>query len=166
MSVTKTARSAALAVAVIAWAPFAAASAQDAHRVSLRFTSGQFSVQALTSLRSALAPSDELPAVAGGVSGFWYELQTAAGVPRYRRVLGDPVRLYFEGQRAAPLGEPPILDRHEQIPQSRLFTLLIPRAVTGEQLVLYGSPLVAGFGEQPATVLARLTLAVPAEGAP
>jgi hypothetical protein len=155
MSFAASARSATLAVAP-----------QDTHRVSLRFQNSQFSVLGLTRVRSALPPSDALPGVAGGVSGFWFELRTASGDLRYRRILGDPVRLYFEGQRATLPGEPLILERDEQIPQSRLFTLMIPRAADGEQLVLYGSPLVAGFGEQPATELTRLTLVVPEEGTP
>ncbi len=165
MSFAASARSATLAVAVLALAPRAFAAAQDTHRVSLRFQNNQFLVLGLTGVRSALPASDVLPAVAGGVSGFWFELRTASGDLRYRRILGDPVRLYFEGQTVLP-GELPVLDRREQIPQSRLFTLMIPRARNGEQLVLYGSPLVAGFGEQPATELARLTLIVPEEGAP
>jgi len=166
MSFAASARSATLAVAVLALAPRAVAASQDTHRVSLRFQNSQFSVLGLTRVHSALPPSDALPGVAGGVSGFWFELRTASGDLRYRRILGDPVRLYFEGQRATLPGEPPMLERDEQIPQSRLFTLMIPRAADGEQLVLYGSPLVAGFGEQPATELTRLTLVVPEEGAP
>ena len=159
-------RSAILALAVCTAAPAALAGSEDTHRVSLRFRDGYFLVLGLTQVRSVLPPSDDLPAVAGGFSGFWYELRTAAGDLRYRRILGDPIRLFFEGQSAGPLGAPPVLDRDEQIPQSRLFTLTIPRASDGDELVLYGSPLVRGFGEQPATVLARLPLSVPAGVAP
>jgi len=160
------ARSFALAFAVCAASAPALAGSQDTHRVSLRFRDGQFLVLGLTQVRSVLPPSDELPAVAGGLSGFWYELRTASGDLRYRRIVEDPIRLYYERQSAGALGAPPVLDRDEQIPQSRLFTLTIPRAVDGDELLLFGSPLVAGFGEQPATVLARLPLVVPAGVAP
>lgn len=155
---SRLAGSLALALTLYGFAPLALAAPQDAHRVSLRFRDGQFLVLGLTRVRSALPPSDELPLFAGGVSGFWIELRSASGELKYRRILGDPIRLYFEG----PSGGPgPALDRDEQIPQSRLFTLLIPQAANGDELVLHGSPLVVGFGEQPASVLARMTLVVP-----
>jgi hypothetical protein len=130
----------------------------DAHRIWLRWLDGRFVVLALDELRATVPPSDELPAGTATLSGFWIELHTAAGDLRYRRILGDPVRLYHETRGPGGPGEPIALDRDELIPQSRLFTLLVPAAAPGDQLVLFASPFVAGFHEQPAAEVGRLTL--------
>lgn len=50
------------------------------------------------------------------------------------------------------------LVRREIIPQSRLFTLLVPRLVDGDRLVLFSSPLIPGFHDQAAAEVARLTV--------
>lgn len=48
------------------------------------------------------------------------------------------------------------LVRREMIPQSRLFTLLVPRLDDGDRLVLFSSPLIPGFHDQAAAEVARL----------
>jgi hypothetical protein len=153
-----------LGAAAVWLGPAARAEAEDAHRVWLRWLDGRFVVAALHELRAVVPPSDDLPATGAALSGFWIELRTAAGDVRYRRIVGDPVRLYVERQMSGAPGEPIVLDRDEMIPQSRLFTLLVPAAAPGDELVLFGSPLVAGFDEQPASEIGRLTLV--AGGAP
>ncbi len=147
-----------LAAAATGLSPAAYAEPVDAHRVWLRYLSGRFVLVALHEVRAVLPPSDELPSETSALSGFWLELRAANGEVRYRRIVADPIRLYFEARSAAAPGEPTVLDRDELIPQSRLFTLLLPRAAAGDELVLFGSPLVVGFDEQPATEIGRLTL--------
>ena len=67
-----------------------------AQRALVKFAGGAFELVSLTSLDTVLPPSDELPG-ADAVSGFWFELQDGDGALVYRRVVGDPVRLVFEG---------------------------------------------------------------------
>jgi len=67
-----------------------------AQRALVKFDGEAFELISLSSLDTVLPPSDDLPE-AGAVSGFWFELQDGDGIPIYRRVVGDPVRLVFEG---------------------------------------------------------------------
>lgn len=90
----------ALAIAVLVGGGIAVADEEPgpgaAQRALVKFADGTFELVSLTSLTTVLPPNDELPD-ADAVSGFWFELQDGDGTPIYRRVIGDPVRLVFEG---------------------------------------------------------------------
>jgi len=205
-----------------------AALAQDpggpgaAHRARVLFNNDTFELVSLTSLETVLAPSDTLPGDPGGLAGFWFELQSANGDLLYRRIVGDPVLLVFEGpamddgdsqpagaqspeDRAPRAGvremasrspklasatraslqrdqlefrpvalekgraarvENMIADprRDEAVPGTRTFTILMPAAADGDQLVLFGSPVVAGAQAEAAVELARFTLSPAPQG--
>jgi len=147
-----------LGAAAIGLSPRAHADPIDAHRVWVRYIDGRFVTLALDEIRAVVPPSDALATGTTALSGFWVELRTAAGDLRYRRILGDPIRLFFEGRNLGAPAAPTTLDRDEAIPQSRLFTLLLPRAAASDELVLFASPLVGGFDEQPASEIGRLRL--------
>ena len=123
----------------------------------VRFAAGVFSLLDRLPARKVLPPSDALPD-ADALAGFWYEVRAADGSLRYRRVIGDPIRLVFEGPEpdAGP-GAP--ASRKEAIPAERVFTLLIPAALAGDELVLFSSPLEPGAQGEPAAEVARLELA-------
>ncbi len=122
------------------------------HRIVLRFQQGSFAVLQLVPLQMVIAPSDELPAQTGPLSGFWYELRGPKQELRYRRRIANPVRLVSEDLRAG--------ERHEIIPHDEVFTLLVPRANDGDELVLFSSPLEVKGGRQPALEVARIRLNV------
>lgn len=185
----------------------------EAHRATVRFTEGAFELVSLTPLSTVLPPSDEITGDPGTMSGFWFELQDPDGAPLYRRIIGDPVRLFFEGPgeaaglaparvskrrtlessgrpareqrprikpsqrgvvhfrqvdsrapapemvRASVDNELPVpADRDEGLPAVRTFTLLIPAAQDGDQLVLFSSPLEPGGQADPAAEVARFAL--------
>ncbi len=125
-------------------------------QVAIHFTApGSFEVVSQTSLMKVLAPSDELPAMGQPMSGFWFELQSAAGAVRYRRVIGNPVLIVFGGP-ATPEGTTKQLV--EIVPPERDFALWIPQPAEGDQLVLFSSPLRPGAEAEPAMEVARLGL--------
>lgn len=70
---------------------------QRADRWVIQFDHGAFSLLSRSETTKILPASDELPAVQLPPSGFWFELLGADGSLRYRRIVGDPVRLVFEG---------------------------------------------------------------------
>jgi len=74
-----------------------AAEPQRADRWVIQFDSGAFSLRSRTATTKILPESDELPAVQLPLSGFWFELRSAEGTVRYRRIIGDPVKIVFEG---------------------------------------------------------------------
>jgi len=190
---------AALSGAVVA---VAGPQAEPAHRVAVRYQDGGFSVISISDVETVLPGADALPETGMPLAGFWYELQDSSGVVRYRRVVGDPIRLWREppagpaptadrrgrrgtfatetgsaafdpGRHVALRAEIPpapvaasedgavVLRRQEVLPHARTFALLVPRARAGDELVLYGSPLLGGYqGDQPATEVARLALGV------
>lgn len=127
-------------------------------RIVVRFAAGQFSISSRHATRKVLPPSDDLPD-AGGISGFWYEVRSAAGSLRYRRILENPIPLVFEGpeQPDAPPGTP--ARRDEAIPAERFFSLLVPAPGEGDLLVLFSSPLQPGAQAEPASMVASLELA-------
>jgi hypothetical protein len=128
-----------------------------AERLVIRFAGGSFQLLERHSLRKALPPSDTLPD--GPASGFWYELQSPQGEVLYRRIIGDPVRIVFEGpDPETPGGEP---DRKEGIPAERVFSVLVPDPGEGDQLVLFGSEPRVGTEGQAAQELARFGLFTP-----
>jgi hypothetical protein len=95
------ARHAALGVALVCLLAIPAI-AQDppdptVDRVTVKYSETGFELVSTASLVSVLPPSDDLPGEIGSLSGFWFELQDPDGVTLYRRVIGDPVRLVFEG---------------------------------------------------------------------
>lgn len=111
-------------------------------RVVIQFTPpGNFELQSQHPLTKVLTPSDPLPEMP--LSGFWFELQSAAGEVKYRRIIGNPV---------FPIGDP------GRGPLERVFPLLIPRPVTGDQLVLFSSPMTPEGQSQAAQPVARLDL--------
>jgi hypothetical protein len=70
----------------------------NAERVTVRYSEGAWELGSINELNSVMLPMDELPN-ASAVSGYWYELRDSSGAVRYRRVIGDPVRLFFEGPK-------------------------------------------------------------------
>ncbi len=73
--------------------------AEPALRATIRYTSAtdRFELISLDRLESVLPIMDELPE-ADDVSGFWYELlERGTGDVLYRRVIGNPVIVSFEG---------------------------------------------------------------------
>ena len=103
-SITKNTLARVAGAVAVAWAAglVPAALAQDtgpvdADRVVLRFSEGAFELVGVSPVTAVLPPSDALPGALGELSGFWFELQSSDGEVRYRRVVGDPVRLVFEG---------------------------------------------------------------------
>ena len=80
---------------------------QRADRWVIQFAGGGFSLLSRSTTTKVLAGSDELPAVQLPPSGFWYELRSADGSVRYRRIIDDPVLLVFEG---------PALDLDQNVP--------------------------------------------------
>ena len=121
-----------------------------AHRVVIRFQyssnqGGVFEVLSWNAVTKALPPSDELPTMRDPVSGFYYELQSSDGTVLYRRIIENPIIMVTEEPQkslkaVAPNQERPSLDRKIVIPQEQVFSLLIPRAGAGDQLVLFSSP--------------------------
>ena len=108
--------------------------------------SGVFEVIGRKQVTKVLAPSDELPAQGHPVSGFYYELQSADGTVLYRRIISNPIPLTVEVPQkrldAAAGDQPSIkIERKQIVPQHRVFTVLIPQADVGDQLVLFSSPL-------------------------
>jgi hypothetical protein len=126
-------------------------------QVVVRFAAGAFSLVERFQARKVLPPSDELPK-AEALAGFWYELRAADGTVRYRRIIGDPIRLVFEGpEPSARAGS--LASRKQATPTERVFTLLIPAAREGDELVLFSSSLDPAVQGEPATEVARLKLA-------
>jgi hypothetical protein len=138
--------------------PAPAAEVVAANRLLIRFAGGAFSLVERKEVRKAIPPSDELPSVEGPLSGFWYELRSAEGQVRYRRIIDDPVRLVFEGPEDPKTPLPAVPQRSEGIPAERFFSLIIPAAQQGDQLVLFSSPLRLGAQGEPAAEVARLDL--------
>jgi hypothetical protein len=111
-------------------------------RVVVHFTPpANFQLQSQHPLTKVLTPSDQLPAMPS--SGFWFELQSASGEVKYRRIIGNPV--WPPGFTGPP-------------PLERVFTLLIPSPLEGDQLVLFSSPLTPEGQSQPAQPVARFKL--------
>lgn len=108
-----------------------------------------------------LPPADLLPATPNGglPSGFWYELVAADGSVRYRRIIHNPVFLTFEGPDIDTGGMVP--DRKEAIPQSRIFSLLVPNPLSGDSLVLFSSPLTLDGHGRAASEVGRILLTDP-----
>jgi len=86
-----------LAAAVLG-SPALAQGEFNAERVTVRYNDGAWELGNIDELNSVMPPIDELPS-ASEVSGFWYELRNSEGGVLYRRVIGDPVRLFFEGPK-------------------------------------------------------------------
>ena len=148
-----------------------------ADRIVVRFQQDDyqgavFDVISRMQITKVIPPSDELPTLDSPVSGFYYELRSADGTVLYRRIINNPVPLVVEvpvkSLEAVASGEKtPTVDRKETIPRERIFTLVIPRAGPGDQLVIFSSPLQTGeraglleFGRPtgPAQEVARITL--------
>jgi hypothetical protein len=128
-----------------------------AHRLVVRFADGGFEIVSRTEVTKVLPPSDELPPDSQA-SGFWYELRSASGRLIYRRIIDDPCHIRFEGpadgvairgRRAAPV-------RSEAFPGERTFSLLVPRAGPGDELVLMESPHERERRDEAAAEVARL----------
>ncbi len=144
-----------------------AADAQDipsgpiaAERAVVLFEGGGFALQERVPLRTVLPPFDGLPNDGLEASGFWYELQDIEGRVHYRRLMGNPLRIAFEGPDpvGGENGAPQSPVRLEYIPDRHVFSLLIPAASSGDQLVIFSSPLKPGAQNQAAEEVARLDL--------
>lgn len=115
-----------------------------AERVTIAFERGTYSVVSRTVLTKVLAPSDALPEGPGPFTGCWFELRGADGTIRYRRVIDDPVLLVSEtaadaGDAGAAPGAPRLV-RAATVPDRRIFSVLVPAAQDGDELLLFGSP--------------------------
>ncbi len=113
------------------------ASAIPASRIVVRYHEGTFEVVSSVPLNKTLAPTDSLPAK-GQASGFWYELRSADGELRYRRVVADPTRLVYEGPVVTESGAV-VTERAEAAARDRVFSVLVPRIAPGDALIFYGS---------------------------
>jgi hypothetical protein len=115
-----------------------------AERVTIAFERGTYSVVSRTTLTKVLAPSDALPEGPGPFTGCWFELRAADGTIRYRRVIDDPVLLVSETAAAAgDAGAAPgaqRLVRAATVPDHRIFSVLVPAARDGDELLLFGPP--------------------------
>lgn len=136
--------------------PSSAQNVEFAERVVVRYDNGSFEVLSRTPIVKALGASDVLPAGLGAVGGFWYELQAADGAVIYRKVMANPLRVTHEGSDVE--GASPSLIEH--FPATKVFSVVIPRPLDGDHLVIFSSPLepavVRAF---PAIEAARLPLA-------
>lgn len=123
-------------------------------------------------ITKVLPPSSELPTTRSGVSGFYYELQSADGTVLYRRIIHNPIPFTVEVPEK-PLDakasdeEGVKIERQQSIPTERIFTVLIPQASAGDQLVFFSSPLqsskeaeimVSAKSTDAAQEVARITL--------
>lgn len=142
-------------MAAVSWADVGQqlGEAKPVERVVLRFESGNFQLLARVPLTKVIPPSDDLPATDRPLSGFWYELQSSAAQVKYRRIVANPIRVHFEGSDLDASTKP---KRIEGVPAEMVFSLVIPRASEGDQLVLFSSPLTPGGESQPAQVVARV----------
>jgi hypothetical protein len=118
------------------------AQAIPADRVVVKFLydgdqSGSYEVVSVNHITKVIPPSDKLP-TDDFVSGFYYELQSAAGTVIYRRIMNNPIPLVAENP-----GEPSF-ERKSVIPQEKTFSILIPRANAGDILIFFSSPLDPG----------------------
>jgi hypothetical protein len=123
-------------------------------RVTLQYDRGKIELLDKMTAGAKLPPSNDLPKGRSETSGFWYELQSARGDVLYRRIISDPIRLVSEGKGAG--GKDGKLERAEGIPEQRVFSLLIPRPVEGDWLVIYGSPMERGAQTRAARQMARI----------
>jgi len=114
---------------------------------------GVYEVIDIKQITKVLPPSNELPTTGSGVSGFYYELQSADGTVLYRRVIHNPIPIAVEvpekplDTRASDQ-EGVAIERKQTIPPERIFTVLIPRASAGDQLVIFSSPLQSSRGAE------------------
>jgi hypothetical protein len=109
----------------------------SADRITVQYEAGEFTLVDRASIEKRLPPSDEIPE--GLVTGFWFELQSADGSVRYRRIMGDPIRLVFEGPAEGSASTAP--DRAEGIPAKRVFSVLVPSIAPGDVLLFFGPPV-------------------------
>jgi hypothetical protein len=80
------------------------------------------------------APSDPLQGYEGQ-AGFWFELRDAAGKTIYRRVMRNPMPVYYEVHAAAsPSTHLPVKTR------SGTFEVVIPTPPPGAVVVLFSTP--------------------------
>jgi hypothetical protein len=135
-----------------------------AHRLVIRFKEGAFEVLSRVEVSKVLPPSDALPPDTYP-SGFWYELRSVNGRLLYRKIIEDPCRIRYEGPAGGVFdgGTAMTLERREVVLSERTFSLLVPRAVPGDQLVLVESPHEQERQDEPAVEVARLTLIRPIE---
>jgi hypothetical protein len=122
-------------------------------RVTLRFDHGKYELIEKTTAGAKLPPSDDLPKSQVETSGFWYELQSTRGDVLYRRIIADPVLLVSETKSHGPGAK---VERAEAVPEQRVFSLLIPRPVEGDRLVIFSSPTERGAQTRPAKQVARI----------
>ncbi len=137
--------------------------AVPAERLTVHYQNGQFQLVTRFALMKVLPRSDVLPRAEGPVSGFWYELRSANGALRYRRIIANPLRLRFEGPDLEAGGTQPVLT--ESITQDQVFSVLIPQPQVGDQVVFFSSPLQIGGEAFPAQEIGRITFE-PVIGAP
>jgi hypothetical protein len=142
-----------------------------ADRVTLRYTESGFELVSLTSLVNVLPPSDELPGEVGTVSGFWFELRNAGGETLYRRIIGDPVRLVFEGpadenpMEAARISARRVPSDRKRSTRERQHDATLARALVTDRTGLLGFQPMQGRASSESEALAapERTEAVPEE---
>lgn len=129
----------------------------NADRVVLRFEGSNFEVVSVTPVVKVIPPSVPLPAGETLVSGTWFELRSSQDDVRYRTMIGDPFRLVFEGpDPEKQLSAGP--DRKEAVLQEGIFSLVVPRALPGDQIVVFSSPTHRAAVGQPAQEITRISL--------
>jgi hypothetical protein len=119
----------------------AGSNATDAVRLVIEFDRGGFKITSATSVRKTLPPSDEIPD--GPTSGWYFELQNADGKALYRRIIHDPITTAFEGPDP-DLRHTNIPIRSASVPNTRVFSLVMPAAQPGDEFVLFGAGLSSG----------------------
>ena len=132
--------------------------ARPVERITIMFEEGMFHLLSRKNLRKVIPRSDELPSTQSELSGFWYELQAQDRFVLYRRFMPNPICNVFEGPDTETSNAGRTPDRIESIPQSQVFTLLIPRPPADASLVFFGSPIEEGIIAQPASELVRIAL--------
>jgi hypothetical protein len=125
-------------------------------RLTIQYEDGDFLLVNRQAFRKVLPPSYELPDGGGPFSGFWYELQDAAGTVLYRRMVDNPLVVHFEGPDIDTNGTVP--DRKEAIAESKMLWILLPAPPTDSALVIFSSPLELGAQAEPAEEIGRVPL--------
>ena len=100
-------------------------------------------------------PSDDIRKRPQAETGFWYELQDAAGTVLYRRIAQNPMQMAAE-VRSDDSARPLTWQRKTEARGT--FVLLVPRFKEAQSLVLFSSPLDPQAVPAAARELARIDL--------
>ena len=126
--------------------------ARAAHRLRIQYRDGTYELLSATAVTKTLPPS-WTPKSTGPHSGFWYELKDGVDV-LYRRRMRRPALIVYEGRDP----DTRMPDRAEAIASKRVFSVLIPAGRSGQELVLFASPIEPADRAEAAREVARLPL--------